>query len=188
MSGRAEDRTLQTILLLIFELVRRWRVEVVAEPILLGPPDETGLEYLLNQLEPWHVSRHWSGPPHCGTAWNPRRPVTRQRPQPVDLTKLRRDVHEVLHVEHRRRDLAWGATSARHRRAPRDRDSMPPARRMPAMLRSASAIRGELSACAAMLVCGESGWEGRRLGSANSHRQTAVQQPAPLRRLRRSAL
>lgn len=71
------------------------------------PPDLTDWEELLNQLKPWGREQTLEG----ATALRDRLEALVAAYAPaaadVDLSKLRRDAHDVLHLERRRRAAAW---------------------------------------------------------------------------------
>jgi hypothetical protein len=125
-------------------------------------PDETDWGDLLNQLEPWAREPTLA----AATALRDRLEslATRYGPMAadVDLTTLRRDAHEVLHCERRRRAAAWTElrrldTDAQD--AVRAALGLDGAGLVMHLVRpgQASVIRRELTPGSAVLVTGESG-------------------------------
>jgi len=128
----------------------------------LESPDETDWDDLLNTLEPW------AREPTAGAAAALRdrlealaaayMPVAAD----VDLAMIRRDAHEVLHVERRRREVAWAELrrlDAEARHAVRHTvgvDATGEGLHLPRP-RPASAIRQELCPGPPVLLSGESG-------------------------------
>ena len=125
-------------------------------------PDETDWGDLLNQLEPWAREPTLA----AATALRDRLESLAARYGPmaadVDLTTLRRDAHEVLHCERRRRAAAWTElrrldTDAQDAvRAALGLDGAGPVVHL-VRPGQASVIRRELTPGPAVLVTGESG-------------------------------
>lgn len=128
----------------------------------LEAPDETDWDDLLNRLAPWAREDTVA----AATALRDRLVSLASRYSPaaadVDLPMLRRDAHEVLHVERRHREIAWTElrrldTDARN--AVRSTLGVGPDAEPLHLPRAdaASQVRSELHPGAAVLISGESG-------------------------------
>jgi hypothetical protein len=128
----------------------------------LEPPDETDWCELLNQLEPWAREQSVAGAIGLRDRLESLAASYAPAAAQVDLAKLRRDAHELLHIEQRRRMLAWNELrrfDSDARGAVRYALGVGPAQNplhLP-RLGQAALLRKELQSGGAVLVSGESG-------------------------------
>ncbi len=125
-------------------------------------PDETDWGELLNQLEPWAREQTMAAAIALRDRLESLAASYASAAADIDLSTLRRDAHEVLHVERRRRVAAWKELrrlDADARSAVRSALGVGPAPEPVHLPRPgpASKVRGELSSSGGLLVSGESG-------------------------------
>ncbi len=128
----------------------------------LEPPDETDWVDLLNRLEPWAREPTLDGAAALRDRLESLAATYAPVAADVDIAKLRRDAHEVLHCERRRRAIGW-AELLRFDADARDAisatvglESAGSVLRLPRP-GPAAAVRRELTPGPAVLVTGESG-------------------------------